>query len=170
MKVQTFLHSSTQRDRDFEKLFSAEQSESESELHYNWRSVSQYVLVSSPIWDFWPEIFFFFFKFTVLSFGGALSDERSGLSVVSLLSIQSVVVSVFTYIIYNGIYIICEIGVVLAADSQSTSASGYRASLWDPWPDFILLFFLLVWQLHYYDFNTPSLTRKRSVVYSVITH
>jgi hypothetical protein len=30
---------------------------------------------------------------------------------------------------------------VLAADSQSTSTSGYRASLWDPWPDFILLFF-----------------------------
>jgi hypothetical protein len=50
---------------------------------------SQYVLVSSPIWDFWPEIFFFFFwkLLSVLSFGGALSDERSGLSFVSLLSI-----------------------------------------------------------------------------------
>jgi hypothetical protein len=34
------------------------------------------------------------------------------------------------------------VGVLLAADSQSTSKSGYRASLWDPWPDFILLFFL----------------------------
>jgi hypothetical protein len=33
------------------------------------------------------------------------------------------------------------VGVRLAADSQSTSTSGYRASLWDPWPDFILLFF-----------------------------
>jgi hypothetical protein len=33
------------------------------------------------------------------------------------------------------------VGVLLAADSQSTSASGYRASLWDLWPDFILLFF-----------------------------
>jgi hypothetical protein len=43
----------------------------------------------------------FFFKVNVLSFGGALSDERSGLSFVSLLSIQSKVVSVFTYIIYN---------------------------------------------------------------------
>jgi hypothetical protein len=31
---------------------------------------------------------------------------------------------------------------VLAADSQSTSSSGYRASLWDPSPDFSLLFFL----------------------------
>jgi hypothetical protein len=61
------------------------ESESESESRYNWQSVSQYVLVSSPIWDFWPEIFFF--KVTVLSFEGALSDERSGLSFVSLLSI-----------------------------------------------------------------------------------
>jgi hypothetical protein len=29
------------------------------------------------------------------------------------------------------------VGVLLAADSQSTSKSGYRASLWDPSPDFI---------------------------------
>jgi hypothetical protein len=34
------------------------------------------------------------------------------------------------------------VGVLLAADSQSTSSSGYRASLWDSWPDFILFFFL----------------------------
>jgi hypothetical protein len=32
--------------------------------------------------------------------------------------------------------------VLLAADSQSTSKSGYWASLWDPSPDFSLLFFL----------------------------
>jgi hypothetical protein len=51
--------------------------------------------------------FFFFFKVTDLSFGGSLSDERSGLSFVSLLSIESKVVSEFTYIIYNAIYIIC---------------------------------------------------------------
>jgi hypothetical protein len=56
--------------------------QSKSKSHCDWRSVSQYVLVSSPVWDFWPEIFFF--KVTVLSFGGALSDERSGLSCVSL--------------------------------------------------------------------------------------
>jgi hypothetical protein len=29
---------------------------SKSKSHYDWRSVSQYVLVSSPIWDIWPEI------------------------------------------------------------------------------------------------------------------
>jgi hypothetical protein len=49
----------------------------------------------------------FFFKVTVLSFGGALSDERSGQSFVSPLSIQSKIVSVFTYKICNDIYIIC---------------------------------------------------------------
>jgi hypothetical protein len=42
--------------------YNQHQSESESELHYNWQSVSQYVLVSSPIWEFRPEIYFFFWK------------------------------------------------------------------------------------------------------------
>jgi hypothetical protein len=50
--------------------------------HYDRRSVSQYILVSSPICDFWPYIFFS--KVTVLSFWGALSDERSCLSFVCL--------------------------------------------------------------------------------------
>jgi hypothetical protein len=60
----------------------------QSELHYNWRPVSRYVLVSCPIWDFWPEIYFFFFlNLQSCLIWGALSDERSGLSFVSLLSI-----------------------------------------------------------------------------------
>jgi hypothetical protein len=63
------------------------ESESESELLYNWRSVSQYVLVSSTIWDFWPD--FFFFKLQPCLIWGALSDERSGLSFVSLQSVYS---------------------------------------------------------------------------------
>jgi hypothetical protein len=65
------------------------QSQSESELLYNWRSVSQYVLVSSPISDFWPEIFCCCccWKLQSCLIWGALSDERSGLSFVSLLSI-----------------------------------------------------------------------------------
>jgi hypothetical protein len=33
---------------------------SKSKSHYDRRPVSQYVLVSSPIWDFWPQIFFSF--------------------------------------------------------------------------------------------------------------
>jgi hypothetical protein len=33
-------------------------SKPKSKSHYDWRSVSQYVLMSSPIWNFWPEIFF----------------------------------------------------------------------------------------------------------------
>jgi hypothetical protein len=38
---------------------------------------------------------FFFFKVTVLSLWGVLSDKRSGLSFVSLLSIQFIVVSLY---------------------------------------------------------------------------
>jgi hypothetical protein len=65
---------------------------SKSKSHYNWRSVSQYVLVSSPLWDLWSD-FFFSSKLLSCLCGGALSDERSGLSFVSLLSIQSIVAS-----------------------------------------------------------------------------
>jgi hypothetical protein len=49
---------------------------------YNWRSVSQYVLVSNSIWNLWTDIIFCL-KVAVLSLWGALSDERSGLSPVS---------------------------------------------------------------------------------------
>jgi hypothetical protein len=38
--------------------------------------------------------------------------------------------------------VIVGVRVLLAADSQSTSSSGYRATLQDPRPDFSLLFFL----------------------------
>jgi hypothetical protein len=33
-------------------------SQSKSKSHYNWRSVSHYVKVSSPFWDLWPDITF----------------------------------------------------------------------------------------------------------------
>jgi hypothetical protein len=49
-------------------LTSREHFISKSKSHYDWRSVS------SPIWDFWPEIFFFP-KVTVLSFWGAISSR-----------------------------------------------------------------------------------------------
>jgi hypothetical protein len=45
-------------------------------------TVGQYVLVSSPNLGYMTRIFFSL-KVTVLSFWGALSDERSGLSCVS---------------------------------------------------------------------------------------
>jgi hypothetical protein len=53
------------------------------------------------------------------------------------------------------------VGVLLAAYSQSTSSSGYQASLWDPWPDFILLFFLRLTITFFFLSKAPSLTRKR---------
>jgi hypothetical protein len=48
----------------------------------NWWSVSQYVFVSSSLWNPWPDIIFCL-KVAVLPLWGALSDERSGLSPVS---------------------------------------------------------------------------------------
>jgi hypothetical protein len=51
---------------------------SESESLYDWRSVGQCVLVSSPIWVSWPDINYCF-TVTVLSISDAPYDERSGL-------------------------------------------------------------------------------------------
>jgi hypothetical protein len=72
------------------------ESESESELLYNWRSVSQYVLVSSPIWDFWPGIFYlfiFFLSYSLVLFG-APSLTRGRVRHLSVYS-QSTVVSIY---------------------------------------------------------------------------
>jgi hypothetical protein len=51
---------------------------SKSKLLYDWRSVSQYVLMSSPLWDLWSDITSCR-KVAVLFLWGALSDERTGL-------------------------------------------------------------------------------------------
>jgi hypothetical protein len=66
------------------------ESESESESLYNWRSISQYVLVSSPIWDFWPEIciLFFFLNYSLVLFG-APSLTRGRVCHLSVYSSQS---------------------------------------------------------------------------------
>jgi hypothetical protein len=55
---------------------------SKSKSCYDRRSVSQYVVVSSSLWNPWPDITFCL-QVAVLSLWGALSDERSGLSPVS---------------------------------------------------------------------------------------
>jgi hypothetical protein len=54
---------------------------SKSKSHCDWRSISQKVLVSSPIWGSWPDIYY---RLTVmvLFLCGALSDERTSLSFV----------------------------------------------------------------------------------------
>jgi hypothetical protein len=49
---------------------------------YDWRSVSHYVLVSSSLWNLWPDIILCL-KVAVFFLWGALSDERSDLSPVS---------------------------------------------------------------------------------------
>jgi hypothetical protein len=63
-----------------------------------------------------------------------------------------------------------RVPVLLAADSQSTSSFGYRASLWDPWPDFILLFFFRLTITLLFFLRRPLWRENGSVVYSAITH
>jgi hypothetical protein len=68
-----------------------------SKSHYDWRSASQYVLVSSPNLGLLTRDFFFQSNCLVF-FGGALSDERSGLSCVSLCHwslLQSVIIYIW---------------------------------------------------------------------------
>jgi hypothetical protein len=76
--VEVFDPAST---RDYYPEFSPE---SESESHCDWRSVSLSVLVSSPVRGSWPDITSSYcLTISVLSLGGgALSDERVGLSFV----------------------------------------------------------------------------------------
>jgi hypothetical protein len=50
-----------------------------SKSHWDWRSVNKQVLVSSPIWGSWLDIYYCL-TITVLFLWGALSDERTGLS------------------------------------------------------------------------------------------
>jgi hypothetical protein len=52
-----------------------------SKLHCDWRSVNQYVLVSSPVWGSWPDIYYCL-TVTVLFLRGVLSDETTSLSFV----------------------------------------------------------------------------------------
>jgi hypothetical protein len=54
---------------------------SKSKSHCDWWSVNQLVLVSSPIWGLWPDIYYSL-TVTVLFLWGALYDKRTGLSFV----------------------------------------------------------------------------------------
>jgi hypothetical protein len=58
----------------------------------------------------------------------------------------------------------------LAADSQSTSSSGYRASPWGPRPDFILLFFFRLTITLFVILGCPLWRENGSIVCSTITH
>jgi hypothetical protein len=63
----------------------------ETKSHYDWRSVSQYVLVSSPILDFWPVIFFL--QSFCLVFWGRPFWREVGSDVCQSLSLKSTRVS-----------------------------------------------------------------------------
>jgi hypothetical protein len=71
---------------------------------------------------------------------------------------------------WNWLELELEFGVLLAANRQSTSSSGYRASLWDPWPHFILLLFFRLTNTWFFFLRRPLWRENGSVVYSAITH
>jgi hypothetical protein len=74
-------------------------SASKSKLCYDWLSVSQYVLMSSPFWFSWPDVCYCL-MITVVTLWVALSDERSGLSA-ALFTHLSVHIWLFTFQMFN---------------------------------------------------------------------
>jgi hypothetical protein len=76
--IQSHSHSQSQTQSQ-----SQSQSQSKPKLRYDWWSVSQYVVVSSPLWDLWPDIAFCP-RVAVFSLWGAVSDERTDLLFFSL--------------------------------------------------------------------------------------
>jgi hypothetical protein len=75
------------------------QSQSQSHIATDSQSVSM-SWCRAQIWDFWPEIIYlFFWKLQSCHFWGAFSDERSGLSCVSicLWSLQGIGLSLWSY-------------------------------------------------------------------------
>jgi hypothetical protein len=76
-------------------------SQSQSHIAIDAQSVSQSVLVSIPIWDPWPDIYYCL-TVTVLLLWGALSDERTGLSFVRVIvCISKSFVRIFTFYMLN---------------------------------------------------------------------
>jgi hypothetical protein len=65
-------------------------SKSKLKSHCDFRSVSQFVLVSSCIWSSWPDIYYCL-TVTVLFLWGDLSDERKGRLLYILLALASTV-------------------------------------------------------------------------------
>jgi hypothetical protein len=111
---------------------------SKSNLLYDSRSVSQYVLVSSPLWDLRPDITSCL-KFAVFFLWSALSDDRTeGRS-----------------------------GSYFMTHGQSVSMSWYRAPLWDLRPDITSCRNVVVWNLQSCFYGAPSLTTGRKEVEEV---
>jgi hypothetical protein len=100
-------------------------------------SVSQYILVSSPLWDLWQDIASCL-KVDVLILWGSHSDERSGLSFVSYTP------KLWSYFM---------------TDSQSVSMTWCRAPLWDLQPDITFCQYVAVWNLQCCFCRVSSLKR-----------
>jgi hypothetical protein len=82
------------------------QSQSQSHITTDGRSVSMFWCRAR--YGTCDQIFSPLFKVAVLSLWGALSDERSGVSFVSILSMESIVVSQYLHNLFTlTIYILC---------------------------------------------------------------
>jgi hypothetical protein len=130
---------------------------------YNWWSVSNYVLVSSPLWDLWPDITSCL-KVAAMSLWGTLSDERTGLQ----FAVQSLngpsrtePITILYCLIWDSPNMEVEVTLRLTV-SQSVSMSWYRVPLWDLWPDIISFRNVAVWNLRSCIYGAPSLTRGRA--------
>jgi hypothetical protein len=77
-------------------------SQSQSHVSTDDQSVSQYVLMSNPFWFSWPDVCYCL-MINVVSLWGALSDKRSGLSIV----IQSLQYLVICQHIYKYLHFRC---------------------------------------------------------------
>jgi hypothetical protein len=115
---------------------------SQSHFTADSQSVSQYVLVSSPLCGRLTRYCFLFkclgLEFVVLSLWGALSDERPGLSFVSAVRVT-----------------------LRLTVSQSVSVSWCRANFVDVWPDIASFSSVWVWNLLSCLCWAPSLTKGR---------
>jgi hypothetical protein len=97
----------------------------------------------------------------ILRFVHFLSSSRQMLK----LSTHSTLCSIL-----NASYIFLHVAYVLSSSCgwQSTNSSGYRASLWDPWPYFILLFFFRLTVTWFFFLRHLLWRENGSVVYYIL--
>jgi hypothetical protein len=127
--------------------------DAEAKLRYEWRLVSQYVLVSGPLWDLRPDINSVWKLLSCVCAAPSLTRGR--------VCVLSVTVS--------GNCPLSSYFFFLMMRSQSVSMSWCWAHFVDVWPDISSFSSLWVWNLLSCVCGAPSLTRGRVCPLSVCT-
>jgi hypothetical protein len=159
----TEAHVTLAQDSKLTKL-----TETKSKSCYDWWSISQYVLASSPLWNLWPDIIFCL-KVAVLCLWGALSAERSGLSLVShcqqyLVHCQNLIY--FTFYMSHMFYVYAVYTRPLSAQAQYSRSCPIICSLRYAWPPPSLsLFYFLYWSSPCPILPTWSWSLKLKLIY-----